>query len=346
MEQTKRASHKPHIAVRILLQLLSFVLCISLLCAVLTATLVADLRQITSKDGIEQLVMAVIKGDEARKQTSAVQDMLLDEMVKAMIPEDSSLAEMAKEKLREMMEQSTAVDFITEKVAGFTSDFISGENTTKITVDEILEQVEQNKELVEQYLGRAVDEEFMDKVKAAAQEVDLDKLFRENFFGMFGGNSEERPRNAAPDMGVYKMSAVEYVIPNEPQSVDLQDVIATLRLAISDETFYCAIGLCAVIALMLLLGNYYSIPGGLGWISAAVIAAGGMLSAPVYFAQSNPEALATLLEDEAFAVEAVMGILASVAPIHYTVLCIGVGIAALSVVARIVRAVIRKMKYA
>lgn len=346
MEQIERSSHKPHIAVRILLQLLSFVLCISLVCAVLAATLVADLRHVTSKDGIEELVMGVLKGEEAQQQTSAIQDMLLDEVVKSIIPEEGDLAEMAKEKLREMIEESTAVEFITEKMAGFTSDFISGESTTHITVDEILEQVEQNKELVEQYLGRVVDEDFMDKVKAAAQEVDLNKLFREGFFGRFGGNSEESPRNAAPGMGVYKMSSVEYGIPEESQAVDLQELIATLRLAISDETFYCVLGLCAAIALMLLLGNYYSIPGGLGWISAAVIFAGLALSAPVYLVTGNPEALTVVLEGEPIAVEAVRGILSSVAPIHYTVLEIGAGIAVLSLIARIVRAVIRKMKYA
>jgi hypothetical protein len=361
-QPAKKAAGKPPVAVRVILQLLSFVLCVSLMCAVLATTLVADLRHITSKDGIEQLVMGVLKGEQTQQQTSAIQDMLLDGVVKSLIPEEGDLADLAKEKLRDMVEQSTAMEFITEKVAGFTADFISGESTTQITVEEVLEQVEQNKELVEQYLGVEVDEAFMDKVAALVQQVDLDKLFREGFFSSFGGMdipqsqrddeyTEESPRNAKPNQGVglYMMSHVEmqpYTVPNEPQSLSLNDVIATLRQVISDETFYYTVGLCAVIGIMLLLGNYYSIPGGLGWISAAVILAGALLSAPVYLVLGNPEMLTMLLEGEAIATEAVMGILSSVAPIHYTVLGIGAGFAVMSVIARIVRGAIEKKKYA
>ena len=96
--------------------------------------------------------------------------------------------------------------------------------------------------------------------------------------------------------------------------------------------------------LLLLLCNFYSIPGGLGWASAPTIFAGLLLSLPVYFLSGNPETLTMLLQGDAMVANVILGLLSTIAPVHYTVLGIGLGLAVLSIVVRIIRAVVRKNK--
>lgn len=56
---------KPHIAVRIPLQLLSFVLAAALFAVVIGGVLLADLREVTSENGIKKLVNALLVGSES-----------------------------------------------------------------------------------------------------------------------------------------------------------------------------------------------------------------------------------------------------------------------------------------
>jgi len=301
----KKTSKKPHGAVRFLLQVLSFVLFFALVCATVTAALVADLRQATSQDGIKQLVTCALEGDG---ETAPLKEELVEILVESMIQEEIETGRIDKEQVRQLVEEPTLMEFVIDKASGYVDDFISGENNTEITTEEIMKQLEENKELLEACLDREINESDMEAFATAAEEAGIE--LRQEIMG----NGDD------------------------PQSGEIHDIMEKLRQVISDQAMYSILGICLAIAVFLLLGNYYSIPGGLGWISSAVILAGGLLSAPVYLVLNNREQALAMLELEKGAAAIFFGMVEPLASIHYTVLGIGVAVAVASIAWRIVRA--------
>lgn len=301
----KKTSRKPHGAVRFLLQVLSFVLFFALVCATVTAALVADLRQATSQDGIKQLVTRALEGDG---ETAPLKEELVEILVESLIQEEIETGRIGKEQVRQLVEEPSLMEFVIDKTSGYVTDFISGENNTEITTEEIMKQLEENKELLEACLGREINESDMEAFATAAEEAGIE--LRQEIMG----NGDD------------------------PQSGEIHDIMEKLRQVISDQAMYSILGICLAIAVFLLLGNYYSIPGGLGWISSAVILAGGLLSAPVYLVLNNREQALAMLELEKGAAAIFFGLVEPLASIHYTVLGIGVAVAVASIAWRIVRA--------
>lgn len=301
----KKTFKKPHGAVRFLLQVLSFVLFFALVCATVTAALVADLRQATSQDGIKQLVTCALEGDG---ETAPLKEELVEILVESLIQEEIETGRIDKEQVRQLVEEPTIMEFVIDKASGYVDDFISGENNTEITTEEIMKQLEENKELLEACLGREINESDMEAFATAAEEAGIE--LRQEIMG----NGDD------------------------PQSGEIHDIMEKLRQVISDQAMYSILGICLAIAVFLLLGNYYSIPGGLGWISSAVILAGGLLSAPVYLVLNNREQALAMLELEKGAAAIFFGMVEPLASIHYTVLGIGVAVAVASIAWRIVRA--------
>ena len=301
----KKTFKKPHGAVRFLLQVLSFVLFFALVCATVTAALVADLRQATSQDGIKQLVTCALEGDG---ETAPLKEELVEILVESLIQEEIETGRIDKEQVRQLVEEPTIMEFVIDKASGYVDDFISGENNTEITTEEIMKQLEENKELLEACLGREINESDMEAFATAAEDAGIE--LRQEIMG----NGDD------------------------PQSGEIHDIMEKLRQVISDQAMYSILGICLAIAVFLLLGNYYSIPGGLGWISSAVILAGGLLSAPVYLVLNNREQALAMLELEKGAAAIFFGMVEPLASIHYTVLGIGVAVAVASIAWRIVRA--------
>lgn len=304
----KKTSKKPHGAVRFLLQVLSFVLFFALVCATVTAALVADLRQATSQDGIKQLVTCALEGDG---ETAPLKEELVEILVESLIQEEIETGRIDKEQVRQLVEEPTIMDFVIDKASGYVDDFISGENNTEITAEEIMKQLEENKELLEACLDREINESDMEAFATAAEEAGIE--LRQKIANTEGNG-------------------------DDPQSGEIHDIMEKLRQVISDQAMYSILGICLAIAVFLLLGNYYSIPGGLGWISSAVILAGGLLSAPVYLVLNNREQALAMLELEKGAAAIFFGLVEPLASIHYTVLGIGVAVAVASIAWRIVRA--------
>lgn len=363
----KKAPKKPHIAVRIPLQLLSLVLCVALLVGVIAAVLVADLRRVTTKDGIKQIIVSLLDrptvvrpivgaagirlSSTTDQASSATQDALIDLVMQNLVMEDGTPIDISREEIEAFVEESTVKDFLADKVAGHAADFITGEITTEITTEEIQQLVEENKELIEEHFDVEVNEEFTQVVTTIVEEQDIDTVVREEVLGTVGNMTIGGGGNFAPDgpNSDGSGSSGDSGTPNQPgasQGMTINELVAMLQEISSDEVMYTAVGICAGIALLLLLCNFYSIPGGLGWISAPVILAGLILSAPVYFILGSPETLVMLLEGQAVIADVITGVLATIAPVHYTVLGIGAGTAVLSIITRIIRAVIRKKKYA
>ena len=347
-------TQKPHVALRILLQLLSLILSLSLLVGVLSAALVADLRRVTAKEGIKQIIVTLLQGpakvrpaagaagirpdSTSTRDSSEAQNMLVDmalemlenmELISDEIPEEAIRAE-----VEGFLEESTVVDFLTDKVAGYTSDYLTGEALTTITPEEIRQLVEENKEVIQNRFGIEITQEQTDAIVSIAEEAGIDTIVRQEVFESISSKPlGDADKPALPD----ESTGTEI-----PQNLTVGELVQILQQISSDSVMYTTVAICAALVLLLLLCNFYSIPGGLGWASAPTIFAGLLLSLPIFWIQGNPETLAMLVNGETTVANVISGVASTIAPVHVTVLGIGIALAVASIAARIVRAAVRK----
>ena len=112
----KKTSKKPHGAVRFLLQVLSFVLFFALVCATVTAALVADLRQATSQDGIKQLVTCALEGDG---ETAPLKEELVEILVESLIQEEIETGRIYLRQLYRKLQGKPALDRVDMMVSRY-----------------------------------------------------------------------------------------------------------------------------------------------------------------------------------------------------------------------------------
>lgn len=384
----KAKRRKPHIALRIPLQLLSFVLTFVLFAVILCGALLADLRQITSEGGIKQIVNALlvptanapvtvhpapIEADLMNTDAEAPADgttpegtlpggIIVDgdnitiggdisidigdipddiltggggeanvlnladyvyDLIDASI--DNSLP-FSKSEFQEFVQESTFSDYISEKLAGFADDFINNTENTRITSREILKLLEDNEALMKSELNMELTAQQWDEI-----EKTVEQIVEEN-------NINETVRDK-----VYE--AVDNVLEESPGilgDMHREDLQEFLQLLTSDKLFWGFVGAAAVLLLLLCLLNFYNVPAALTWASFPTMIAGAILSIPVLALQTASDVVMDLIPS----VKPLIGVLTSFigvfAPIHYGVLITGVGLLVVSIIWRIIRAVVRK----
>lgn len=384
VKKVKKTRRKPHIALRILLQLISLVLSVVLFATVISGALVADLRQMTSAGGIKQLISVIIGAATAAAPAAPQEEIYVSNLSNWTIhydetettggdvdlgdleidpdnlpdldeiPEDiltggateenmGSLVDwiyeqieqstddeltVSKDQVQSFVEQSTVGDYLSDKLAGFADDFINGTENTTITTDEIMDLLEENRELLESELQIEFTEEqktqLQESVSQFVEGSDINNTIRQEVYNAVDGMLEANTES----MG----------------GLSVEDIQAGLQLLVSDSLFNAFVILSAVLLLLLCLVNFYNIPAGLTWAGIPCILAGGILSLPIAILQDN-SALVTGAAPEAGAVvDLLSSFLDIFKPIHFGLLYIGVGLVAVSIVWRFIRAVVRKVQ--
>ena len=175
------------VGVRILLGFISFLLCIALFACSVVTILVADLALLTSKGGIKDLIMDVLFTTSAPARPGFAPAGLVPGRVPIRLttPEEDALGgfdfgsidfsgivagegadqaivdtlygileeqfegelPVSKEDVTDFVEKSTLPEFFSDKIAGIVTDVISGEATTTITKEEVMDLLEENKGL-------------------------------------------------------------------------------------------------------------------------------------------------------------------------------------------------------
>lgn len=353
----KQKRRKPHIALRIGMQLLSFLLCL-VLCVMLVATVVvADLNLLTSSGGIKQVISALLlpgkapqhihpmvgaggvpiggdlpidgdivvdddMKDVANDILSAGGDTnaLVDVLYKTMQDMLGEETNITKEQLQTFVEESTITEYISEKAAGYAEDILSGTENTVITSEELVQLVEENKTIIEESFNITITEEQMEEIKTNVTTI-IEEQDINTTIRTEINNVMESATSGAADAGI-----------------PLAEIMAGIRLISQDSTLYGFVGACVVLLLLLCATNFYNIPGGLTWASFPCMIIGGILAAPIAVVQTMPEILGEL---------ASLAPLVNVfAPIHYAVPLIGVALLVISIVWRIVRSCIRNSREA
>ena len=354
-EKKVKTRRKPHIVLRILMQLLSFVLCLVLVGSLVATVVLADLNHLRSAGGIKQLINAVLIPDSGSQSAKPhvgaagvtipgnvdLSDLPIDLLTGGTAEENlESLIEWAYEKMEEssdvplnfskedvmeFVEESTVTDFIADKLASYTEDFINGTQNTTITADEIMDLIEDNEDLIEEKFHMVITPNIRETIEKnvvkVVEEDDLNSTIRVQVFE----SVEQTIDQTASDMGM-----------------SWEEIQPILQLLCADTTLYIAIGVCVLLLVLLCLLNYYNIPAGLTWFAIPSILVGILLTLPLVLLQTSPDLFAQFLPT------AVVGVVAAFAdvllPIHATVLIAGLAVLVVSIFWRVIRSVVNRKR--
>ncbi len=233
-------------------------------------------------------------------------------------------ADISKSDIREFIKVSTVQDFIVDKLSDTAESFLrEGTFGSILTAEELSRFLQDNKELVQEYFGVELTPDRIDKLnellEQAMAEGGLSQVIQEMVDSFL---ASDEPMTIGP-----------VTLTQTPQQL-LDSIRAIATGAVLTVLLLICLGLAAVLCGL----NFYNLPGGLTWVSAACLVAGGMLS------------LALLLVDKLTAgleTGALLGTLArSFAPVHYGIFFGGVGLLAVSVLWRVLRSSAEKNRAA
>ena len=360
-KQLRYERRKPHVAVRILMQLLSLILSLLLSVSVVATVVLADVNHLMSGDGMKQIINTVLLPGKSAPQKvtpnagaagghTALADTQLpgnvnindipDDLLNGDSPEEtldnliewiyeeidkssSSPVPYTKDQVKEFVAESTIPDFVAEKLAGFAEDFVNDTEKTTITADEIIELLEENEDLIEETLDIRMTSEVKKNMRKTVEKVVEDN-----------------------DLDTVIR---EQVFVSVQQSIDKsmaetgmswEDIQPKLQWLCSDTALYIAIGVCLVLLLLLCLVNYYNVPAGLTWAAVFSMIFGVVLTVPLILLQMFPNIFSFIPKAISSMIASFAGILL---PIHGMVLLAGVVLLVISIIWRVIRsAVYRK----
>lgn len=343
---------------KILLGLLAFILCVALFVSTVLTMVVADVRIVTDKDNINTLITGYLTGKPAphRNQGLPLQEKVhraprrnLDsaDFDISMVGDTNFLVEfiyntvkeemgedlpLTLDEVQDFVEESTLDDFITEKGSSLISDFLTGEKTTTITVEEIVEQLEQNAPLIEQTFQVTIDDTVISEVTGAVEESgileELEEGGLEAIIDMAnppseeGGNPESgdvsadkessaqtpglsKPNQNVPEKELTLISAIQGIISGELDlsTLSIPQLLNLFRSAISRETLLACIGLCVLLMGLVFLTQWKRYYSAMIKIGITLLVTGVIGMVPAVIVWVAPELVVSLLGDMAFAMK-------------------------------------------
>lgn len=347
--------------IRTLLQMVSVFLCLLLVVSLLATSLLLDFRTLTSSDTINTLITSILsgsssgtteQGDNVSTQQipdsaylvplsnpygdiaipdnfelpsdiltnpDAISDYLV-EIAQKYLDED---ADITKEQIQDFMDQSTVTDFVADKVASYIDDALNGTENTLITVDEIMDLLEENEELLAETFDITITEEQKEQIREKVTEtVETNDL---------NGNIREKV-NEVMDT------------PIEGTDMSISDITQMIGTATSWKVILLGVAICLVLMGLLLLCNYYRLPMGITWISMAICTVGALLAIPTAVLQFSPGILAQLLPELSSVANIINSFIGQFALLHYGLLAAGLVLNILGIVLNILWLISYKRK--
>lgn len=272
---------------KILLAIVSFVLCVVLFVSTLVTMLVADVKVATNKDNLQNLIQQTLSAPVQQTALHPVTaaagsgvnfDLSSGDISGALVEYAyATLQEAAGGELpftldtvKEFVEESTLKEFIAEKSASIISDIYTGENTTNISSEEVEKLLTENKAAIKEHFGIDLTDEQIRQVNQAIDEIPVIQQIREEgAASVIIGNS----KSVAPDedlgdgstTGTTDISNTWYGklpgignilsaggssnIMNNPVALALE----IIRFYTSDAVLWSCIGVCALLVGLLFL---------------------------------------------------------------------------------------------
>lgn len=349
--ENNMARKKPHIMIRFLLQLVSFMLCLVLTVCLLTTALLLDLKSLTSAGGIQAIVTALTSGSvglSVPQQDEAVVDGYVVSLANQSIPDgDRDLPQEAmtdsnfmtdyiydilqgstdknisRSEVSDFVNDSTIMDFTSEKMASYVQDAMNGEETTTISADEIVKLLEENQALLEERFDIKLTDEMKSKIRAQAQKA-----------------IEEDDLNGTIRQSINEMLDQ----PIDGTDMTINDLFRKIGELTSTQSILSAVGLCLLLVLLLFLANFYKLPKGLTWASVPFLMV-GLPMAAIISGMKEGGFVQNLIGNDAGGVSSLLGSLADVlAPVHYGIAAMGIAMLVGSIVWRILARVLPRRR--
>ena len=309
---------------KILLAVVSFVLCVALFATTLVTMLVADVKVATNKDNLQTILnqtlstpyqqttlrpMSLAAGSDvaADVSTGSLSDILIEYALDSLQGTLGDEAVLELEQVKAFVEKSTFKDFLAEKSAATISDIYTGEKTATISSDEIIALLEENMSLLKEYFDIEIPAEQMAELKQMIDEIPEIKQIQEEgiasvIFGSGVAPDEETDAptdirdtwyGSLPGFGDYIEADGASNIMNNPIALYLEIV----RFYTSDAVLWMCIGACAVLIGLLFLCAWNKPHKAMIKSGITLLIAGGIFLTPTLIAWLAP---ATWMETFSF----------------------------------------------
>lgn len=335
-QRTRKIKRVPPLGVRILLRFLSFLLCLVLCASILATAVVLDLRQVTKKDNMDKVLTSLLSGSVEAQNSLLVGavggdssgsgdslDAILDwtyDYLKDYFGDEMTITQ---DQMKEFVDRSTAKEALTDKLASYVEDFLNGTQNTEITTDEIIEIIDDNEKLIEEIFGDYEVNVDIEQVKADVEEFvaenDLNEMIREEVFEVI---------ETTPILG---------------DDMTVKDLLEQFRFVSSNTALVILICINVLIIVLLFFTNWMRLYATLNWAGTSLVIVGGLLALPTLLLQLMPNVVgdlfsASLGTAQADMISGLVGVVVKlIAPVHYTILLVGLAMLICSIVIKIVK---------
>ena len=221
-----------------------------------------------------------------------------------------------KEDVTNFVEESTITEFISDKISGIVVDVINGEATTTITKEEVIELLEENKELIEETFQTEIPDEVIESVGTMVEESKISDTIQQSVAEIVGieivptapADSEDTDNtdNAGNTIGSTNSSAqrplfrpgdleiMEGLASGNVTDVGIKEVLAIVRIVTSPAVLWGCVAICLLISALLFLTNWGRPNAALRCSGIPYFIAGLMFLIPSAFAQFAPSFFAEM----------------------------------------------------
>lgn len=278
------------LGIRIVFGFLSVLLCICLFATTLVTIVVADLNTVTSKDGLQTIINQVLFPKSAPVRVTPKlsggamagigdfsgidfssgnldQNALIDSIYDMVAQQSGGELPISKEEVGELLEETTIPDFITDKMSSIVSDVITGEVTTTITKEEVMELIEENAAVIEEKLDIKLAPEDIESVGTWIEETEVMDTVQQEINTAIGvtppevtpGGSGDSSEGVSPSpVKPHKAptTILDVIGPDVKVPTNLSEGLVLLRAISSTDSLLICIGACVAIFLLLLLTHW------------------------------------------------------------------------------------------
>lgn len=297
--------------VRVLLRITAVLLSIVLFAGLIAGAMLLDLRLMLGHQGVQAITDALLLPREERSIPDGIPAVKASAATEPNYGE-SPLAEffwqglqeaygeelpMTRQELDVFLQKSTLDDFLSEKLAAYTSDFIMGTHEATFTDEEILAVLDDNAELFYQEFGVELTPELKQQALEIVRGYDFDSIIREKVMQEVGN---------------------EPLITLGDSVYTVEDALSALRFLTSDKVLWTVLIALVVVMVLIVLANCLRPRGSLLHIGIPMTVAGVCL---VLAAAALTLGAGVLPAEAAQTAAAVSGV---VAPVHYGCPVLGV----------------------
>lgn len=294
-EKNPGKTFKPSPPVRILLRIASVVLSLFLIGSLIATALVIDGRRLTDQDNVTKVVNTLMQEDSSEaafNRDDLTREKVVELVVEELKTRGGDKMTVTKEQALEFLDNSNAGDFMSEKAAGFVTDFINGTQETTLRKSEVIEMLEENEEAAEEAFGVDLNTTVKQDVTNFMERNDVEKIIRKKVF------TRIKSMNLLGDY-------------------DIGELLEDFREMTSVTTLLMLILLDILLIGLLWLTSWFRIGVTMKRVGITMVVAGGLLSIPTLLLQLVPIGGGMM----SGIIQTLVGVMA---PVHYTLLGLGV----------------------